>query len=194
MRIPARQQQVSLDTPAPRERATRLGGNRPIRSAHEGRAPPADPAPILDRVIPERREAMTADRPVRVRRALALAAAVAGSVTDVGYLRLITEQSTEISGRVVFFAAFVALMSALAVAGGIAVARGVRDGPVILVGAAGGFVGAGFIAAFSVGTPLLLAAALAIIAASPLRGSRGRAAAAFVGPLVLLVVGLVLTA
>ena len=93
-----------------------------------------------------------------------------------------------------FFAAFVALMSALAAAGGMAVGRGLRDGPVILLGAAGGFVGAGFIAAFSIGTPLLLGAVLAMSAASPFRGSRGRAAAAIAGSVGLLVVGLVLTA
>jgi hypothetical protein len=132
-------------------------------------------------------------RSVRARRALAWAAAVAGGVTDVGYLRLISEQQTAIDVRVAFVAAFIAFMTALALTGAVVFKRASAAVELLLRSSSIGFLGAGFVALFSIGTPLLMAAALAWIAAGPRRASGRLAAAAFVGPVALFVAGLVLT-
>ena len=134
-----------------------------------------------------------APRTVRVRRAIALAAAVAGGVTDAGYLRLISDQQTGIDPRVAFVAGFVALMTALAATGAILSGRDTGASQLVLLGSASGFLGMGLIALFSIGTALILAAVLALIAVGPLRVSGRLAAAPIVGSLALLVAGLALT-
>lgn len=134
-----------------------------------------------------------AERLMRWRRAAALGAAVAGGVTTVGYLRLISEQGTPMSGRIAFFATFIALMSVLALVGAVIQPRDDRIAQVAFVGAAAGFLGAGFVALFSIGTPILLAGVLALIAARPLRAPGLATAGAIAGALALLAGGLFLT-
>jgi hypothetical protein len=129
----------------------------------------------------------------RTRRALGLAAAVAGAVTDVGYLRLIADQGTGIDGRVAFFASFVALMTALALVGAIGTGRSGDRAQLALLGSAAGFLCSGFIALFSIGAALMLAGALALMALGPLQVRGRHAAAAIAGPIVLLAAGLALT-
>jgi hypothetical protein len=129
----------------------------------------------------------------RTRRALGLAAAVAGTVTDVGYLRLIGDQGTGIDGRVAFFASFVALMTVLALVGAIGTGRSGDRAQLALLGSAAGFISAGFLALFSIGAALILAGALALMALGPLRVSGRLAAVPIVGALALLAAGLLLT-
>lgn len=134
-----------------------------------------------------------AGRSVRVRRAFALAAAVGGGITDAGYLGLISQQGTGMSGRVVFVAGFIMVMSAVALIGALAIAGDVRRADVLLLGSGGGFFGMGFIALFSIGAALILLGALVWIAAVPVRVSGRLAGASIAGSLALLLAGLMLT-
>jgi hypothetical protein len=128
-----------------------------------------------------------------MQRVVAAAAAVAGGVADVGYLRLIADQGTGIGARVAFVAAFVALMTALAAVGAILFGRSAPASQVVLLGSASGFLGLGLVALFSIGIALILAGSLALIGAGPLRVSGRLAAASIIGSLAVLAAGLVLT-
>jgi len=136
---------------------------------------------------------MMATRTVPMRRVVAAAGAVAGGVADIGYLRLIADQGTGIDARVAFVAGFVALMTALAAIGAILFGRDATASQLVLLGSASGFLGLGLIALFSIGMTLILAGALALIGAGPLRVSGRHAAAPILGSLSLLAAGFVLT-
>ena len=135
-----------------------------------------------------------ADRSVRMRRGMALAAAVGGAVTDVGYLRLISEQGTGIDGRVAFVAGFIALVSASAVVSALLSERDPGRFQLAILGSASGFLGVGFIGLFSIGAPLLLCGVLALLSVGSRVASRRLVGLAILGPIVVLVAGLVLTA
>ena len=105
-----------------------------------------------------------ADRADRRRRIFALGAATAGAVTDVGYLRLIAEQDTGSSARVTFVATFIAVMTALAIIGAIAIGRRRRMAEMALLASAVGFAAVGFVGLWSIGAPLILAALFAAMA------------------------------
>ncbi len=94
-----------------------------------------------------------ADRADRRRRIFALGAATAGAVTDVGYLRLIAEQDTGSSARVTFVATFIAVMTALAIIGAIAIGRRRRMAEMALLASAVGFAAVGFVGLWSIGAP-----------------------------------------
>jgi hypothetical protein len=128
-----------------------------------------------------------------MQRVVAMAAAVAGGVADLGYLRLISDQGTGIGARVTFIAGFVALMTALAAIGAILFGRHAAASQLVLLGSASGFLGLGLIALFSIGIALILAGVLALIGAGPLRVSGRLAAAPILGSLALLAAGFALT-
>ena len=144
-------------------------------------------------MVLERRDGPVAGRSVRVRRAIALAAAVGGGVVDVGYLLLILGQQTGIGTRIAFIAGFVAVMSALALTGAVTIARDAHTSQVLLLGSGGGFVGLGLVAIFSIGTALIFLGSLAWVAAGRRRVSGRLAVAAIVGSVAVLAAGLALT-
>jgi hypothetical protein len=136
---------------------------------------------------------LTPERAVRMQRVVAMAAAVAGGVADVGYLRLISDQGTGIGARVAFIAGFVALMTALAAIGAILFGRAAAASQLVLLGSASGFLGLGLIALFSIGIALILAGVLALIGAGPLPVSGRLTAVPILGSLALLAAGFALT-
>lgn len=136
------------------------------------------------------------DRSMRFRRVMALAAAVAGAVIDVGYLRLIVDQASGVDARVVFVAGYIGLAAVLALVGAIRMGRDDRLAQAALLGSATGFIGIGVVALFSIGLSLLIAgviAAMAAIAVGPRRVGASIAVGVIVGALAILAVGLAAT-
>jgi hypothetical protein len=134
-----------------------------------------------------------ADRSVRIRRGAALAAAVGGAVTDAGYLRLVSEQESAIDGRIAFVAAFIAVVSALALVGVLLSDRDPGRSQLAILGSASGLIGVGFIGLWSIGSPLILCAVLALFAVGPRVVSRPLIGATIMGSIAVLAAGLVLT-
>ena len=138
-------------------------------------------------------DAAAAERRLRFKRALAVGAAVAGAVTEVGYLRLIGEQGTGSSARVTFFATFVGVMTFLAVIGAVAMFRRPPVAAAALVASAAGFLASGFLGLMSIGMVLILAGGFAVMAIREAGLPAWTLGAAIVGPIVALAIGLVLT-
>jgi hypothetical protein len=124
---------------------------------------------------------------------MALAAAVAGAVIDVGYLRLIADQATGVDARVAFVAGYIGLAAVLALVGAIRMGRDDRLAQAALLSSATGFIGIGVVALFSIGMSLLIAGAIAALAVGPRRVAGAVAAGIIVGVLAILAVGLVVT-
>jgi hypothetical protein len=124
----------------------------------------------------------------------AIAAAIIAVVVDALYLAIIFSQEPIEAGRTVFVAAFIlgSAVCALGAAFGPAAAR-----PVLAAAASGGLVTLGILGMFSIGLPLLVAGALAIVAwVRVARGGGARlgllCAAAFLAAGAVLVAGIAL--
>lgn len=122
-----------------------------------------------------------------------LAAAGVGAAVDVGYVLLVQSQGSEIGSRVVFFAAFLAVVSALSLAGAAVGKQDERAAQALLYGATTGYLSAGVVGLASTGLPLILAGLLAFVAAGPRRLPVGVVATVAAVPLSVFIIGLVLT-
>lgn len=98
-------------------------------------------------------------------RATGTAAAVIAAVTDILYWALINAQDTVARElpRIRFFAAFIAAMAIMAMAGGLL--RRAYPATMLLSGSTIGFLALGTLAIFSIGLPLLAAGALTLVGA-----------------------------
>jgi hypothetical protein len=117
---------------------------------------------------------MAEDRSQRRRRTttFGLVASGLGVAWVVAYLLLINSQADGTDkGRVAFVASFVGLMAVLSIAGALAAALGRGFSGVLLLAAATGDVGMGFLGLLSIVAPLILAGVLLSVA-QPLSGDR----------------------
>lgn len=128
-----------------------------------------------------------------------LLAAVAVAVTSFGYVRLLEEQGTPVwqSTRTSWVFAVLVVVAAIAAVGAFTSAARLRA--VAAAIATGVLLPLGFIAAFSIGTPLVLGGILAAVGwagawqEDPSRSTKTRAVVACVVSIAILVVGFVLT-
>ena len=105
----------------------------------------------------------SSDRETRTVRRLVWIAIVIVAVTDLGYLAIIRSQQSNPSDgfRVLFVAAYLALMAVMLGISLSARPLSIRLGPVLRAGAAAGLLVMGILAVFSIGIPIVVAGALA---------------------------------
>ena len=96
-------------------------------------------------------------------RRAAVAAFGVGAAVDVVYVLLVLGQGTELGPREVFFAAFLGVMAAFALAGAAMGTLDERFGQVLLYGATTGYLLAGLLGLASIGLFLIVAGLLAFI-------------------------------
>jgi hypothetical protein len=128
-----------------------------------------------------------------------LLAAVATATTALGYVRLLGEQGTPVgqSSRTLWVLAVIVVAAASAVIGAFTRAAGWRATTAGVV--AGLLLPLGLIAAFSIGTPLLLGGVFAVlgwaggIREDPSRPAKTRSAVACVVAIAVLIAGFILT-
>ena len=126
-------------------------------------------------------------------RRAAVAAFCVGAAVDVVYVLLVLGQGTELGPREVFFAAFLGVMAAFALAGAAMGTLDERFGQVLLYGATTGYLLAGLLGLASIGLFLIVAGLLACIGAGPRRVPVGVVAVVVAILAAALNVGMALT-
>lgn len=123
----------------------------------------------------------------------AIVAAAFGGAVDVGYLLLVRGQGSDFAPRVVFYAAFVAVMAALSLAGGLVGGSNETRAQALLWSATTGYLLAGGLGLASIGLPLVLAGLFALVAARQRRLSAALVATVAALTASVFFVGIALT-
>ena len=125
--------------------------------------------------------------------AAALLAVAIGAALDVGYVLIVRSQGYPVDSRVVFYVAFVAVVSAVTLVGAVVVTLDRRLAQPLLYGAATGYFLTGALGIASVGMPLIVAGVVSIITVGRRRASFVVITVAATIPAATFLIGLMLT-